>query len=186
MGQSLGTVTNDNIALEMRETRPGGVHWLRPGREAPWGREGSPSRAPALCHMLHVHSGGDDSTHFTDVGTEAQLVKPLPQDQEAKAFRVRPTFRPPLPALLPPLSTAATLPPAAPCGKQHLPPAPFHLWALFLLPLCWEGTALTLPMASSSLAQSSPSRPWPPLHPVAPSPPRGPSGALLSSQHKGQ
>lgn len=128
MGQSLGSVIMITLPLKWRETRPGGVHWLRPGEkpggEEHGGGEGSPSRAPALCHMLHIHSGRDDSAHFTDVGTEAQLVKPLAQDQEAQAFRVRPTFRPPLPAL-PPLSTAAPPPPPELLPVANNTPSPF-------------------------------------------------------------
>lgn len=93
-----------------------------------------------------------------------RLMKPLAQEQEAKAFKALPTFQLPLPALLPPhpIHTQLLWPAPTPC------PAPSSLRAFALAAPGLRGLALTLPMAVSSSAQMSPRCPCPALHPIAP------------------
>lgn len=114
------------LPLKLKETRPGleGTG-CRPGEkpcgEEYGGRDSSSSKAPALYQMLYIHSSRDHYAHFTDVGTEAQQVKPLAQDQEAKASgRSPPSSLLSLPS--PPTPHSAPL--AAFCGKQHPQPLP--------------------------------------------------------------
>lgn len=119
---------NYNIALEMEgEQARAGRPWLQTWERSPggggWGgrggdmeEESSPSKAPAVCQMLHIHSRRDYYALFTVVELRPQLVKPPCSGSGSQSLTSAPHLLAPssCPPPTPP-HTPASL--AAFCGK---------------------------------------------------------------------